>query len=407
MADDEEEQPAAGTYKVRGMPWGIAEGERVFLSIRSDEDGSLVRRGFDYVFVTNPDDPDATLDITLHHQRRAKVDGPWADRPFLLHTLKADEAIRLTLDSDETLALYRHLQELYAVRAEGVPIGERAFQVHDADALVATGDLAEHIRALVEKHGEGDVIAGVRALLPNPIEVVALKQEYEKRSAAVAEFETHLAWDDWTELEWQVFFRRNDWIFGHGLDYHFLVSQISQPDYGGEDLIGKGGQRGDELMSTAGNVRFAVLVELKKPGTELLGTTRYRNGAWAIGHELSGGIAQLHANTESFVRKAQAGLANVRLLDARSMSGAMPKGILLIGNTDQLDDDEKKATFHAFRRNTWDPEVITYDELLERAKFLVARTAAMVEQAAAPAELDVLDPDDGSGSDNGEGRQRR
>jgi Shedu protein SduA, C-terminal len=81
----------------------------------------------------------------------------------------------------------------------------------------------------------------------------------------------------------------------------------------------------------------------------------------------------------------------------------MPKGILLIGNTDQLDDDEKKATFHAFRRNTWDPEVITYDELLERAKFLVARTATLVEQAAAPAEPDVLDPDDGSGSDNGDG----
>lgn len=65
------------------------------------------------------------------------------------------------------------------MRAEGVPIGERAFQVHDADALVATGDLAEHIRVLVEKHGESDVIAGVRALLPNPIEVVALKKEYE------------------------------------------------------------------------------------------------------------------------------------------------------------------------------------------------------------------------------------
>jgi hypothetical protein len=386
MAEDDQ-APRRATYKVSGKPWGIAEGERIFLSIRPDEDGSLVRRGFDYTLVPNPRDPEAPVEITLHHQRRSKVEGTWADQPFLLNTLKAGQALRLVLDSDETRALFRHLEELYAIGAEGVPRGDRAFQVHDAGAVVATGDLAKHIQALVERHGEGAVLAGIQALLPDPIEVVALKREHEMRSAALAAFETHLVWDDRSELEWQAFFKRNDWIFGHGLDYHFLVSQQSQPDYGGEDLGGKGGQRGDELMSTPGDVRFAVLVELKKPGTELLGSTRYRNGAWSIGDELSGGIAQLQTNVESLLRKAHSGLANVRFLDERTMSVAAPKAILLIGKTQQLDDDEKKATFHRFRRNLWNPEVITYDELLERAKFLVARSAAKVEQSSAPVAL--------------------
>jgi hypothetical protein len=399
MAEDDQ-APRRATYNVSGKPWGIAEGERIFLSIRPDEDDSLARRGFDYTFVPNPRDPEATVEITLHHQRRGKVEGTWADQPFLLHTLKAGEAIRLVLDSDETRALFRHLEELYAIGAEGVPRGDRAFQVHDADAVVATGDLATHIQALVERHGERAVLAGIQALVPDPIEVVALKREHEMRSAALAEFETRLAWDDWSELEWQAFFKRNDWIFGHGLDYHFLVSQQSQPDYGGEDLGGKGGQRGDELMSTPGDVRFAVLVELKKPGTELLASTRYRNGAWSIGDELSGGIAQLQANIESLLRKAHSGLANVRFLDERAMSVAAPRAILLIGKTDQLDDDDKKATFHRFRRNLWNPEVITYDELLERARFLVARSAAKVERSSAPVVLGPAFDEPGSSSDD-------
>lgn len=295
MPKDDEAPPPA-TYNVSGKPWGIAEGERIFLSIRPDPDSSLVLRGFDYTFVPNASNPDATVEITLHHQRRGKATSEWASEPFLLYRLTAGQAIRLELNSDETLALYRHIQDLYAIGAEGVPRGEQTLQVHDAGALVATGDLAEQIKALIEKHGEGDVLAGVQALLPDPVEVVALKREHEKRSAAVTEFETHLAWNDWSELEWQAFFRRNDWIFGHGLDYHFLVSQLRQPDFGGQDLAGKGGQRGDELMSTAGNVRFAVLVELKKPRTDLLGGERYRNGAWSIGEELAGGVAQLQAN---------------------------------------------------------------------------------------------------------------
>jgi hypothetical protein len=394
---EDEEVALPATYNVSGKPWGIAEGERIFLSIRSNEEGSEVRRGFDYTFVPNTAKPDATVEITLHHQRRGKATGAWAPTPFLLYHLKAGEAIRLPLNSDETLALYRRLTDLYAIGAEGVPRGDRELQVHDATAFVATGDLAEEIRALIAKHGEADVLAGVQALLPDPIGLVALKAEHEKRAAAVEEFETHLAWDDWSELQWQAFFRRNDWIFGHGLDYQFLVTQIPQPDYGGQDLTGKGGERGDELMSTPGDIRFAVLVELKKPGTELLGKEDYRNGAWSIGEELSGGVAQIQANAESLQRKSQSGLENIRTLDARRMAVAAPRGILLIGNTKQLDNDDKKHTFHRFRRNLWNPEVITYDELLERARFLVARAAARVD--ATIEDAGVLEPDHNSGDD--------
>jgi Domain of unknown function (DUF4263) len=394
MADDDLSKGEPGTYKVAGKPWGVAEGERIFLSIRPDADSSPVLRGLDFAIVRNSKDPDATVEITLHHQRRRKTKDGWADEPFLLYNLKANQAIRLPLDSAETLALYRHLQDLFAIGAEGVPAGRRSLQVHDAEAIVATGDLAELLRALVEKHGEKSVAASVGALLPDPVEVLALKREFDKRSAALTEFETHLAWDDWSELEWQTFFRANDWIFGHGLEYHFLISQESEPSYGGEDFTGKGDERGDELMSTAGDWRFAVLVELKTPGAELIGTTRYRNGAWSIGADLSGGVAQVQANCERAVKSSEL-KKNVRFLDARKMEMTDPKGILLIGKTGDLDNDEKRATFHRFRRNLWNPQVITYDELLAQARFLVRRAGAEARPEA-DGEVEMLEPEDGT-----------
>ena len=73
MAKDEEVAPPA-TYNVSGKPVGIAEGERIFLSIRPNEEGSEVRRGLDDTFVPNAANPQATVEITLHHQRRGKAD---------------------------------------------------------------------------------------------------------------------------------------------------------------------------------------------------------------------------------------------------------------------------------------------------------------------------------------------
>ncbi len=153
-------------------------------------------------------------------------------------------------------------------------------------------------------------------------------------------------------------------------------------------------------MRTAGEFRFAVLVELKRPDTPLLsGTEPYRNGAWRVSPYLAGGVAQLQANTER-IRHAANERANVRWLDERDMTVADPQGILVIGHTRVLADDAQRTSFHRFRRNLWNPTVLTYDELLERARFLVSKAAT----AASAAREDALA--DGS-DDLGPARPRR
>lgn len=49
----------------------------------------------------------------------------------------------------------------------------------------------------------------------------------------------------------------------------------------------------------------------------------------------------------------------------------LPQGILVVGNTAELDNEDKIRSFELFRQNLHNPEIITYDELLARAKFVV------------------------------------
>ncbi len=212
----------------------------------------------------------------------------------------------------------------------------------------------------------------------------ALARRYEEWSEALGTFETHVVDEDWDEPQWQAFFEANPWIFGHGLDYRFLVTEQAQPNYGGTTLTGRGGEKGDFLLASEANARFAVLVEIKRPDTQLLAKKQYRNGAWLIGEELAGWSAQLQANCDRWAKEGSRLDANRDWAEDRDVTTVQPKGILLIGNLAQLEVEStvesttRRETFERFRRSLWNPEVLTYDELLERARFLVSQAEPSV-----------------------------
>ncbi len=360
------------TYRTHYKPWGTAEGERTWISLRPDEDGNLTRRGLDYVLVPDKDGSGATVEITLHLQKRKTADKPWDEEPFDLRRLKDREALRLQLTSHETFALHQVLVQLHRVGEDGVPKGDRELLVHEASDVVATGELAAWIASLQEHHSDAEIIAAIQALEPDLLASVAAATRNAQWSSALSVFEEQMAAATWTEHNWQSFFRQNDWIFGHGLDYHFMVTAIEHPHFGGADVTGEGDQEGDFLMATAGDVRFSVIVEIKKPQTLLLGSVQYRNKAWSIGADLSGGVAQLQAQCERWAKTARSE-DNADWAELSGIRTVQPEGILLIGHTDQLDTTTKQDTFHRFRRSLSTPAVMTYDELLARARFMVRR----------------------------------
>lgn len=383
--DETEEHGAKGSYRVQSKSWHSAAVDRQVLSLRDDDDGGSTRRVIDPMIVENPNNPNATVKITLHAQRRGKADGPWEDKPFLLSAMQAGEEVRIELNSAETLALYQHLTRLYEVGKEGVRMGDNLMTVFNRDDVaLISGQAKAIVESLIESQGEG-ILELIDSIQPDLLTAAALAKRYTKWSAALAEFEEHVAAEDWDERRWQKFFEDNPWVFGHGLDYRFLVTAKAQPNYGGTAVTGRGGEKGDFLMATEGDVRFAVLVEIKRPDTDLLGNAQYRNGAWQIGEELAGGVAQLQANCNRWEKEGSRTDANREWQNEEGIATVQPKGILLIGNTERLDSTAKTETFERFRRNLWNPQVLTYDELLDRTRFLVRQAKP---EGVAPEQAD-------------------
>ena len=160
----------------------------------------------------------------------------------------------------------------------------------------------------------------------------------------------------------------NFWIFGYGLRYQVINLLQSQPYYGGTNVNGSGGERGDFLTNTAAEVKYTCLVE-KKPSPEILLSKNYRNGAYSISAELSGAISQVQVNCATWENEGSRTMHNIEKLS--SINTISPKGIVVIGMTNQLTSFDMKNTFERFRNELHNPEIITFDELYERAKFIV------------------------------------
>ena len=384
----EPELPDGYGYVVDHTPWGVAQGADIELSLRESDDGRHTRRVLRWHSAVK--DGERRLSVSLIHQRRAPLTGDWHDDHFDLRQVTAGQEVSLELDAEQTAKLIEHLGVLVQINDHLKAERGTSYSVHREGEIVLSPEFATILEQLRGTSDDPEVVARNIALIaPDMADAAGIIHQHRVRTEALNEFKKHLDALDWTERSWQGFFERNDWIFGHGLDYRFMVTEEAQPSYGGGDVTGRGGEEGDFLMGTVGDARFAVLVEIKKPSTDLIEGERYRNGAWRASRELAGGVAQLQANCQQWL-VASRQIPNSEWAAARDITTAQPKGILLIGRTTTIQDDrDQRESFERFRQHLWNPEVIAYDELYARAEFIVARTAAeKIPSPAAPDEDD-------------------
>lgn len=193
-----------------------------------------------------------------------------------------------------------------------------------------------------------------------------------KRKEKLTEFEESLQGHATEEKWWQDYFERNKWIFGYGLNYQILRHEQSQPVYGGTRFDGKGGEKGDYLTSTGGDLSFTVLVEIKTPDTNLLqGTTEIRSGAWSLSKDLTDTVTQIQANIDMWDKQGSRQPENIDMLEKENIFTVQPKGIIVIGSLSQLENRSKRETFQRFRKSLHGIDILTFDELLKRARFIV------------------------------------
>jgi Domain of unknown function (DUF4263) len=388
----EPQLPDGYEYVVDHTPWGVAQGTDIELSLRESDDGRHTRRVLRWH--SGVKDGDRRLSVSLVHQRRAPLTGDWHDLHFDLRPMKAGEEVSLDLDAEQTAKLIQHLGVLTQINDRLKAERGTSYSVHREGEVVVSPEFATILEQLRGTSDAEGVARNFALIAPDLADAAGIIHQHRVRTEALAEFKQHLDALDWAERDWQRFFERNDWIFGHGLDYRFLVTEETQALYGGADVTGRGGEEGDFLMGTVGDARFAVLVEIKKPSTDLIEGERYRNGAWRASKELAGGVAQLQANCQQWLIASRQ-LPNVDWASERDITTAQPKGILLIGRTSTIEHDrDQRESFERFRQHLWNPEVIAYDELYARAEFIVARTTTDEEPEPDPPPADDVWGDD-------------
>lgn len=180
------------------------------------------------------------------------------------------------------------------------------------------------------------------------------------------------------EKAWQYFFQENDWVFGYGLDYRFMTI------FDRECVVSSTGTDNQnksttDFLNTFSD--FTVLVEIKTPSTPLFEDSKQRAGCWKLSEDLIDSVSQCLEQkaswtiegdqTDKHYNKQGDQKLNTRTRD--------PKQILLVGNKqDQIqsinsirDMELKQDTFELFRRDSRNIEILTFDELYERAKFIV------------------------------------
>ncbi|HKI55424.1 MAG TPA: Shedu immune nuclease family protein [Anaerolineales bacterium] len=182
---------------------------------------------------------------------------------------------------------------------------------------------------------------------------------------------------------WQQFFEQNTWIFGVGLSYQFnspLSGKKLEQVVSGYDFQSPG-KRVDGLLKTRGFLSSLAFAEIKTHKTPLLteAKTPYRSGAWSVSREVAGGVAQIQRTVQESLRNIQ---TKTQLEDSDGAPTGeevflyTPRSFLVVGSLSAFEEEhgineQKYSSFEMFRRNLTNPEIVTFDELYERAKHIV------------------------------------
>ncbi|KUO58146.1 MAG: hypothetical protein APF80_11975 [Alphaproteobacteria bacterium BRH_c36] len=311
-------------------------------------------------FFVNEKENYGTLKLTklqYHKTHGWRLDGQITMNPFLVDRMQEFVSLLASLNFKDASKNKISLNGANLDVVDAIMRMERGADV--LRTIAESPALSEDIFALAHKKGELEVF---RKLLNDD----SFKSEYAERHELKAAG---------AEGVWQHFFEQNPWIFGHGLNYVFL-------DKIGDKLetVTTGfsheqpGKRVDALMRTRAVISQYVLIEIKTPTAPLLKAREYRSGCWSLHEGVSEAVTQIQKTTFDFTSNQ---FHKVQMKEGGRLTGQevfriQPKSYLVIGNLAELQgQDDKFTCFQLYRNSLTSPEIITFDELYERAKCIV------------------------------------
>jgi hypothetical protein len=182
------------------------------------------------------------------------------------------------------------------------------------------------------------------------------------------------------EKVWQSFFESNKWIFGYGLLYISTTGVIDrklEQSLRRGSILG-GGSIPDAFMKTRGALSTLCLVEIKTH-TTLLVEKQKRGGSYLISKELNDAVSQCQTAisvADEDIHKQFQPTDDDGFPLSDPIFSFRPRSLLVIGSLDEFRGEkgvsvDRFRTFEMYRRNLVAPEIITFDELYDRARSLV------------------------------------
>ncbi|GAB3732792.1 Shedu immune nuclease family protein [Nocardiopsis nanhaiensis] len=186
------------------------------------------------------------------------------------------------------------------------------------------------------------------------------------------------------EAVWQKFFEANQWIFGYGLNlvsFEPLDESKLERITTGASIFTGAGKRVDAIMRTRGVVSSLAFCEIKTHEAPLLERRLYRDpDVYQVSKEVSGGLSQIQKTVGKALDQLSRQIHDLHEDDGTptgiQFSTVKPRQVLVVGNLAEFRVDgalnpEKMSTFEFYRNSIRDVEIITFDELYERARFIV------------------------------------
>lgn len=287
--------------------------------------------------------------------------------------LEAIEKDEFTFRADEFARLARFLTQIEFIDLSN----QDTFQIEDIStgigpkAIIDATDrgFIERVRSMPLGQRDALLKALQESLTVEEINILLGRRQ------ALDSFEQQMRLREWSEAQWQDFFEREQWVFGYGLDYRVMRPFDREMTVGGGGTDNKNKPVIDFLMSFTD---YTVLVEIKRPDTPIFRTSRGgRAGTCEFSPEFTSAVSQILEQKAEWLSFAQTGEHHNRTgteaLKARTRNA---KSILVIGSREQFVGEDlraghvKRDTFELFRRETRSIDIITFDELLERARFI-------------------------------------
>lgn len=184
---------------------------------------------------------------------------------------------------------------------------------------------------------------------------------------------------------WQDFFENNPWIFGYGLQLvacEGLDEKKLEQTVVGHDIVDGSGKRIDALLKTKGCISKILFCEIKTHLPELLIEAYDRPGVFVPAKELRGAVAQIQKTIHKVTLKLQENFHRPTKENGdptgEEILFVKPRGIVVIGRLDDFKTEtginyEKLSSFELYRQQVNGIEIITFDELYERVRFIVEK----------------------------------